>query len=233
MSLYHRPSLTETVPTLLQTYDLDYNHFCEIVAEHMPYVCDCPAWQWKNPPWVNDLAYDTAFRVPEDGDTYNTFVITDELRCIVKSAFPCFDDYRTTWFLEELYRYMGRMCTCVPPQRPRDLTNYQMMAPTFTLDEEMAITASVTLGQPNGAIRMIARETFATQEKQSHRFVLFSLDMDEQGMAEYEECANKCLDAIISQLGLHVKQLRYTPTWNDRGKSMFNVAVTLQPKTSA
>lgn len=228
MSFAHRPSLTETADVIFASASLDYNAFCDAAAEMMPPLPDCGApWQWHDPAWVHDLLVDACYRLPGDGMPTDTLHPSEELVCMVHNTFPCLRNYAVLWFIEHLYRHMGRHCVDVAAEQPRDTTNYMAMSPTMTVDEDNAVSELVCLGQSCGCVRMVLRECYTTQARSTVRFSLLSPCIDEQGMAEYEERARACLVEIASRLHVVVQQLRYTPRWGAHGVPTYTVHIVV------
>ena len=222
--------MTETAGVIFDSATLDYNAFCDAVAEHMPPLTDCCApWQWRDPSWVHSLVVDAAYRVPTDGMPVQTICPSADLVAIVIRTFPCFDTYRASWFIEHLYRHMGRHCLEVAAEMPRDTTNYMSLAPTMTLDEDNVVSEQVCMGQSCGCVRLALRDAYATQTRSTVRFSLLSPSMDEQGMAEYEERARRCLVQVARALCLEVTQLRYTPRWGAQGVPTYTVLLVVTP----
>lgn len=231
MSFSHRPSLTETAGVIFDSATLDYNGFCDAVAEYMPPLIDCCSpWQWHDPAWVHNLVIDATYRLPSDGMPPETLRPCDGLITIVQNTFPCFDNYRARWFIENLYRHMGRYCTEVAAEQARDTTNYMAMAPTMTIDEDNTVSEHVCLGQSCGCVRLALRDAYTKQCRSTVRFSILSAGMDEQGMAEYEERATACLNTIAKLLGLVMHQLRYTPRWGARGVPTYTVLLVINPQ---
>ena len=194
----------------------------------MPPLTDCCApWQWRDPSWVHSLV-DAAYRVPLRMPV-QTLRASADLVSIVIRTFPCFDTYRAKWFIEHLYRHMGRHCLEVAAEMPRDTTNYMSLAPTMTLDEDHTVCEQVCMGQSCGCVRLALRDAYTTQTRCTVRFSLLSPSMDEQGMAEYEERARRCLVQVARSLSLEVTQLRYTPRWGAHGVPTYTVLLGVTP----
>ena len=230
--MYHRPSLSETAPCLRDASVISYNHFCDAAARYMPNMDACRPCQWHDPAWVHDLVYDAAWRIPSDdfGEFDNSFPVCNDLYNLVQRTFYCFTEYQTCWFIEQLYRHMGRYCVDTPTEIPRDQCNYMKFADTLCSEMRNVIRNYVTMGTESVALENTIRAAYLYHEPEMIRLCIQSGGFDEQSMAEYEDTARKKMQGVLEVFNLFVTNMRYTAIWSADGKCKYHFTISMSPK---
>ena len=186
-------------------------------------------WQWRDPAWVHDLVYDTAWRIgSDDVEDVFTIRIPPEVTHIVETTFPCFTNYQVAWFIENVYRHMGRYCIDVPKEIVRDTTNYMREAPTLTDTMNERIQNNITMGVPSMCISAAIRRAYLQNCSETVRISFPSGGLDEQAFAEYEETANSTMISILNTFKLHLAFMKYTTAWSAKGHCSYKLCMQIE-----
>tara|TARA_B100000519_G_scaffold28317_1_gene19905 strand:- start:1004 stop:1552 length:549 start_codon:yes stop_codon:yes gene_type:complete len=176
------------------------------------------------------LAWLAAFRVPAD-DHHGTNLLDeydDSLIEVVYSTFPFFSDYSCAWFIDRVYRYMGRTVLSVK-QESCDDTLLMNLAPTVPPDVLSRVCNRVVMGDDIKTEQLvqwlrslIVSNTVPVPFKANVRV---QFHFDEQPQCAYEEAAQKTCNELGQMLGSTYILVRYTPMIID-GSPVYCVQVT-------
>ena len=189
--------------------------WCKFVCEGLRLFC-VPTCFVHSPHEILRLAWASAFRVPSDDlqtsyfyDKYSDTVVD----CIL-ITFPFMSDYSCAWFIDRLYRYMGRNDIEVK-QIACDETCLIHLAPTVSDTTLSKIFTDVVMGNAEAAhlLEKWLRSCLlcAGVPNQLKLIVNVSAHMDEQTHCQSEECAQKMCTSLAQTMRKKSIKIRTTP----------------------
>ena len=200
---------------LVDDCDFPWGDWCDAVRD-MLCLAHVPSCSVDSPHEVARLAWAAAFRVPCDDESarrnfYNGY--DDELVDLVHSTFPFMSDYSCAWFIDRIYRYMGRTDVGVR-QLQIDETCWMCDAPTVSYETEMKICSQITMGNVNAARTFASwlRACMLSEELQPIKTCARVLcHIDDQAQCQYEESAHAMCKHLAQCMFISSIGIRYTP----------------------
>ena len=189
--------------------------WCESVCEGLR-LCCVPTCFVHSPHEIMRLAWASAFRIPSDDLRNNHFYsdYSDQVLECILLTFPFMSDYSCAWFIDRLYRYMGRNDVNVK-QIVCDETCFIHLAPTISDAMFSKIFTDIVMGNLHAAklVEKWLRSCMLCVDVQNPLKIIVNVSahMDEQTHCQSEDCAQKMCTTLAQSMQKKSIRVRTTP----------------------
>lgn len=215
---WERSPVIEVVPcmhALVSDSTFPWTDWCEEMRRALN-VQPVPTCMIHSPHEVMRLAWAAAFRIPNDETTIRHFYdnYDDSTVELVMAIFPFMSGFSCAWFIDRMYRYMGRNDVHVK-QVQADESCMIGFAPTVCEDLFSQICQKITMGNVNAANTFSCWLRACALRPDSPRPVKLVLKvgchLDEQSNCHFDESAQRLCTSIARQIRTRSIKIRYTP----------------------
>lgn len=202
--------------SLIDNNEFAWGDWCDEVAFMLPLPL-MPRCFVHDPSEIVRLAWAAAFRVPSDDEYAGGFVddYDDALIDLVCNTFPFTSNYSCSWFIDRVYRYMGRTVLGVAQGR-RDDSCFMYRARTLPLDLEILVCHRVMLSDVSKTETFVAwlRACMLKDTSPSPLDVSVRVNshFDEQMQCAYDDGSQLACATLAKRMGLRALRVRYTPS---------------------